>query len=90
MLYEVITSTKANAYFTGLGAKKRIVLYDTLIKEMTTEEIVAVLAHEIGHNKKKHTVTALILSLAQMGVMLYILSLLIGNPELSAALGVNP
>ncbi len=82
-------STRANAYFTGFGPKKRIVLYDTLMKDLSTEEIVAVLAHEIGHNKKKHTVTALILSLAQMGVMLYILSLLIGNPELSAALGVN-
>ena len=47
-------STKANAYFSGFGSKKRIVLYDTLIKEMSDEEIVAVLAHEIGHYKKKH------------------------------------
>ena len=52
-------STKANAYFTGLGPKKRIVLYDTLIKDLTTPEIVAVLAHEIGHYKKRHTLTGL-------------------------------
>lgn len=70
-------STKANAYFTGLGAKKRIVLYDTLIKDHTTEELVAVLAHEIGHYKKKHTQTGLIISLAQTGLLLFLLSLFI-------------
>jgi len=80
-------STKANAYFTGLGSKKRIVLFDTLIKDHTTEELVGVLAHEIGHYKKKHTLTGTIISLAQMGLMLYILSLFIGNPVLSNALG---
>ncbi len=82
-------STKANAYFTGLGAKKRIVLYDTLIKEMTTEEIVAVLAHEIGHNKKKHVVQGLLIGLAQTGFVLFIFGLFIGNPALSKALGVD-
>jgi len=70
-------STKANAYFTGLGAKKRIVLYDTLIEDHTVEELVAVLAHEIGHYKKKHTRTSLILGLLQTGVMFYLLSLFI-------------
>ncbi len=70
-------STKANAYFTGLGAKKRIVLYDTLIADQSTEELVAVLAHEIGHYKKKHTRLSLILSLLQTGVMFYLLSLFI-------------
>ncbi|MFC2091134.1 M48 family metallopeptidase, partial [Bacteroidota bacterium] len=54
-------STKANAYFSGLGPKKRIVLYDTLINDLETDEIMAVLAHEIGHYKKKHTLTGLIL-----------------------------
>ncbi len=49
-------STKANAYFSGFGPKKRIVLYDTLLNELTAEEIVAVLAHEIGHYKKKHVI----------------------------------
>ena len=84
-------STKANAYFTGLGAKKRIVLYDTLIKDLGTEEIVAVLAHEVGHNKKKHVIQGLLISLIQTGIVLFIFSLLIDNPNLSNALGVkNP
>jgi STE24 endopeptidase len=82
-------STKANAYFTGLGTKKRIVLFDTLIKDHTTEELVGVLAHEIGHYKKKHTLTGTIISLIQTGLMLYILSLFIGNPVLSQALGAK-
>ena len=81
-------STKANAYFTGLGAKKRIVLYDTLIKDMTTDEIVAVLAHEIGHNKKKHVIQGLLIGLVQTGIVLFVFGLLIGNPKLSSALGV--
>ncbi len=68
-------STKANAYFTGLGPKKRIVLYDTLIKELSTREIVAVLAHEIGHYKKKHTLTGMVAGIIQTGLTLFILSL---------------
>ena len=80
-------STKANAYFAGLGAKKRIVLYDTLIKDLTVEELVAVLAHEIGHYKKKHTIKGIIAALVQTGIMLYILSLFIVSPVLSSALG---
>ena len=84
-------STKANAYFTGLGAKKRIVLYDTLINDMEIPELVAVLAHEIGHYKKKHIIWSLILGILQTGAMLFIFSLIINNPALSAALGVaNP
>lgn len=82
-------STKANAYFTGLGAKKRIVLFDTLINDHTDEELVSVLAHEIGHYKKKHTLTGTILSIAQMGIMLFILSLFLENPVLSGALGAK-
>jgi STE24 endopeptidase len=80
-------STKANAYFTGLGAKKRIVLYDTLINDLTTEEIVGVLAHEVGHYKKKHTVSGIIISVVQMGMIFFILSLFISNPALCKALG---
>jgi len=80
-------STKANAYFTGLGPKKRIVLYDTLINELSINEIVAVLAHEIGHYKKKHIRTGIITGILQSGITLFILSLLIANPALSAALG---
>jgi STE24 endopeptidase len=78
-------STKANAYFSGLGAKKRVVLYDTLIQELTKEEIVAVLAHEIGHYKKKHTLMALFFSLVNMLIMFYILSLFLNNHALSLA-----
>lgn len=70
-------SKKANAYFTGLGMKKRIVLYDTLIQDHTNEELVAVLAHEIGHYKKKHTLMGIVLSTLQTGIMLFILSLFI-------------
>lgn len=82
-------STKANAYFTGLGAKKRIVLFDTLIRDHSTDELVGVLAHEVGHYKKKHTLTGTVLSLLQIGLMLYILSLFIGIPELSMSLGAE-
>jgi STE24 endopeptidase len=82
-------STKANAYFSGMGAKKRIVLFDTLIKDHSTEELVAVLAHEIGHYKKKHTLKEMILSVVQTGIMLYIISIFIGNPVLSQALGAK-
>ncbi len=82
-------STKANAYFTGLGAKKRIVLYDTLINDLETEELVAVLAHEIGHYKKKHVIQGLIISIFQTGIVLFIFSLLIDSPALSRALGVD-
>lgn len=82
-------SSKGNAYFTGLGSRKRIVLFDTLIDELSTEEIVAVLAHEIGHYKKKHTLSSIILGLLQTGIMFYIFSLLIGNSNLSAALGTD-
>ena len=74
-------STKANAYFTGLGSKKRIVLYDTLMNTLNTEEIVAVLAHEIGHYKHKHTLLMLLISILNTGFMLFLLSLALGTPE---------
>ncbi|MBE0638694.1 MAG: M48 family metallopeptidase [Bacteroidales bacterium] len=82
-------SAKANAYFTGIGPKKRIVLYDTLIENHTVNELVAVLAHEIGHYKKKHTLTGMLLGMAQTGILLYILQQFIGNPLLSQALGAE-
>ena len=81
-------STKANAYFSGLGRKKRIVLFDTLMNELSTDEIVAVLMHEIGHYRKKHIISGIVLSLLQTGVMLLILSLFISQPVLSQALGM--
>ena len=82
-------STKANAYFTGFGAKKRIVLYDTLINDLTTNELVAVLAHEIGHYKMHHVIWSLLLGIVQTGIVLFIFSLFVGSPELSAALGIE-
>lgn len=82
-------STKANAYFSGFGAKKRIVLYDTLINDLSTNEIVAVLAHEVGHYKKKHVFINMVLSLLLTGITLYILSLFIDNIILSKALSVS-
>ncbi|WP_298549034.1 M48 family metallopeptidase [uncultured Aquimarina sp.] len=81
-------STKANAYFSGLGSEKRITLYDTLIKDLNKEEIVAVLAHEVGHYKKRHVIINLLLSILLTGVTLWFLSLFIANPLLSEALGV--
>lgn len=80
-------SRKANAYFTGFGPKKRIVLYDTLIKDLSIEEIVAVLAHEIGHYKKKHVLYGMLISILTSGLIFYIVSLFIANPDMSAALG---
>jgi STE24 endopeptidase len=87
-------STKANAYFSGLGSKKRIVLYDTLINNQSNEEIVAVLAHEVGHYKKKHIITGLIISLLNSLLMLFFLSLFIQpgsmiSFQLTEALGAD-
>lgn len=82
-------STKANAYFSGLGSKKRIVLYDTLIDQLSEEEVVAVLAHEIGHYKKKHTLWGMLMSISQTGLLLFIFSLFVGGDKLSEALGVS-
>ncbi|MFS4456633.1 M48 family metallopeptidase [Maribacter sp. 2304DJ31-5] len=82
-------STKANAYFSGFGKEKRVTLYDTLINDLEEDEIVAVLAHEIGHYKRNHIIFNLIASIALTGIMLFILSLFINNPSLSTAIGVN-
>ncbi len=82
-------STKANAYFSGMGKQKRITLYDTLIQDLTHDEIVAVLAHEVGHYKKNHVIFNLILSVLLTGFTLWLLSLFIKNPLLSEALHVS-
>ena len=82
-------SSKANAYFSGLGPRKKIILYDTLINDLSTEEIVAVLSHEVGHYKKKHIYKGLALSLLQMAFMLILLLWALGNPALSMALGAK-
>jgi len=82
-------SSKANAYFSGLGKSKSIVLYDTLVEKNSVNELVAVLAHEVGHYKKKHIQKSLVLSIIQTGVMLFILGYALRSPELSQALGVS-
>ena len=82
-------STKANAYFSGFGNEKRVTLYDTLVNDLDEDEIVAVLAHEVGHYKKKHIIFNLFSSILLTGLTLFILSLLIDNPLLSEALGVQ-
>ena len=80
-------STKANAFFSGIGKKKKIVLYDTLIEKHSQEELVAVLAHEVGHFKKKHIILSLVLSILQMAITFYVLSLFVFSENLSLALG---
>lgn len=80
-------STKANAYFTGFGPKKRIVLYDTLMDKLSTEEIVSVLAHEVGHYKHKHTVKNMFLTFANTLLLFYMLGLFLSSDSLAQALG---
>ncbi len=80
-------STKANAYFSGLGPRKKIILYDTLLEKLTPEEITAVLAHEIGHYRKKHIYKGLALSLLQIFIMVFLLGKALNLPEFSQALG---
>ncbi len=82
-------SSKANAYFSGFGKEKKITLYDTLINDLNEEEIVAVLAHEVGHYKRKHIIYNLILSTIITGGTLWLLAQFINSPELSNALGVK-
>ncbi len=82
-------STKANAYFSGFGREKRVTLYDTLVEDLNDEEIVAVLAHEVGHYKKHHIIFNLIFSVLLTGLTLFILSIFISNPLLSQAIGVQ-
>jgi len=82
-------SSKANAYFTGFGAKKRVVLYDTLTEQLTTEEIVAVLAHEIGHYKHHHILKSIVWALLLNLAMFYLFSIVIDSREIAAAAGCS-
>ncbi|WP_215224518.1 M48 family metallopeptidase [Echinicola shivajiensis] len=82
-------STKANAFFSGIGKQKKVVLYDTLIEQHSKEELVAVLAHEIGHYKKKHIQQGMVISVLQVGLMLYILSLFVNSEMISLAMGAE-
>ncbi len=78
-------SSKSNAFFTGFGRFRRIVLFDTLIKKHTVDELVSVLAHEMGHYKKKHILKSILLSIITTGLMFFILSLFINNEGLFSA-----
>lgn len=80
-------SAKANAFFSGFGKRKKVVLYDTLLEQHPPEEIVAVLAHEIGHYKKKHILLGMIISILQIGLMLFLLAQFIFSETMSLALG---
>lgn len=82
-------STKANAFFSGLGHKKNIVLYDNLIKDLNTEEITAVLAHEVGHYKRKHILQSMVISVAQMGIMFFLFGWLAASPWMAEVLGAK-
>ncbi|MFC1608455.1 M48 family metallopeptidase [Candidatus Latescibacterota bacterium] len=75
-------STKSNAFFTGFGRNRRVALFDTLIGDNTAEEIVAILAHEIGHYKKHHILKGIAIGIAHMGLLLFLLSLFLGNEGL--------
>jgi STE24 endopeptidase len=72
-------SSKTNAFFTGFGKHKRIALFDTLVAKHTVPELVGVLAHEIGHYKKKHIVQGIVISILHMGLLFFLLSVFIGN-----------
>jgi len=78
-------SGKSNAFFTGFGKNKRIVLFDTLIQQHTVQELVAVLAHEMGHYKKKHILQGMLLGILQTGIMFFLLSLIISYQGLFEA-----
>lgn len=80
-------STKANAFFTGIGRFKTIVLYDTLIEKLSTPEVIAVLAHEVGHYKKKHIITSMLIGILSTGISFYIFSMFLGNTLFDEALG---
>lgn len=82
-------SKKANAYFSGFGSEKRITLFDTLIEDLDDEEIVAVLAHEVGHYKKNHIIINMVVSILTVGFTLWVLSLFVSEPVLAQALGVD-
>ena len=82
-------SSKANAYFSGIGPKKTIALFDTLVEKHTEEELVAVLAHEVGHYKKNHIKQGMFLSVIQIGLMCFLFELCTKLPEITIALGAD-
>ena len=81
-------STKANAFFTGFGRRKRIALFDTLVQSLSTPELVAVVAHEVGHYKRRHVLVGMLLAILQTGATFFLLSLVVDRPGLFAAFQV--
>ena len=82
-------SSKSNAFFTGFGRNKRVALFDTLVEKQTVPQLVAVLAHEIGHYKKHHIIKGLVLSIAHTGVLFFLLDIFLGHPGLYEAFFVE-
>ncbi len=82
-------STKANAFFTGFGSRKRIALFDTLLATLGPDEVLAVVAHEIGHYKRRHVQWGLAIAVAHAGVLFYLLSLVLRTPAIFAAFGID-
>ncbi|WP_348981343.1 M48 family metallopeptidase [Salidesulfovibrio onnuriiensis] len=82
-------STKANAFFTGFGKTKRIALFDTLLENHTADELLAVLAHEVGHGKLGHIKKQLLTMVLKTGAVFYLLSLFLGNQGLFDAFGMQ-
>jgi len=82
-------SARANAFFTGFGHNKRIALYDTLIAKQTVPEMVSILAHEVGHYKKKHILKGTIIGVLHTGFLLFLLSIFLGSAGLYLAFGIE-
>ena len=82
-------STKANAFFTGIGKNRRIALYDTLVENQSVPELLVILAHEIGHYQMKHILKGMVLNVAHFGVLFYLLSIVLDSPTIFAAFGVG-
>jgi len=89
VIYGSRRSTKANAFFTGFGRRRRVALFDTLTQKLGTEEMVAVLAHEIGHYKRRHVVEGLLLAVLEIGLLLFLLSRVLDRSGLFAAFFVQ-
>ncbi|MCK5148911.1 M48 family metallopeptidase [bacterium] len=83
-------SAKSNAFFTGLGKYRRIALFDTLVESQSTDELLAILAHEIGHNKKGHIIKSTVISILHTGILFYILSIVLAKTGLFEVFGTMP
>ena len=83
-------SSKANAFFSGIGKSRTIVLFDTLVEKLSTDEVTSVLAHEIGHDKRKHTLVLFIFTAVQMFIFTFLFGLILGREEFARVLGAEP